>query len=104
MAKVEVSRAELAELLGLAPDVDDASLQKAMDETLARRAARDNAERDRQLKEDDKRTVAAAVADGRITAATSNDWIRALKTDRAGTRRVIASLSSTADSTASRLT
>jgi hypothetical protein len=92
MAKIAVPRAELIELLGLAPDVDDATLQKAMTETAARQEAKQRAAAERPLKEADKGLVAAAIKAGKISASHRKVWLDSLGTDRQGTQRVIASL------------
>lgn len=85
-------REEVAKLLGLDPSVDDATLSRAIDAAVARQAAARAAERERKFEADDKRLVNAAVADGRIAAASKGKWLGYLRADREGTKRVIASL------------
>jgi hypothetical protein len=89
MSKVSVPRAEICELLGLDAGVDDATLQRAVDEVLARRKARAAAT---DLHAADVRLVNAAVAAGKFPASRKQHWLNALSEDRAGATRAIESM------------
>lgn len=98
--EIAVPTAELAELLGLPPDVDDATLRKAMAELLASVEAREAREAEvaaaaaeQRLQAEDRRIVAAACNEGKLPASRIEFWCSALQQDRARNRAVIASLS-----------
>ncbi|WP_156749202.1 hypothetical protein [Mycobacterium sp. 1482292.6] len=99
METVVVSAAELAELariVGVDPGSDWETIRAAADKLLAEDAARRKAENRSQvekvLEAEDRRLVAAAVNDGRLTAQSAQSWRDALKRDRPGNRLVLASL------------
>ncbi|UVO12820.1 hypothetical protein NM962_01225 [Mycobacterium sp. SVM_VP21] len=48
--------------------------------------------RDQQIADEDARTVQAAIAEGKIAPARKDHWLTALKSDREGSRQVLASL------------
>ena len=64
MAMIQVPRAEIIELLGLSPDVDNATLQAAMEAAIARGKQHEvtaaQASREQQLRAEDRRLVNAA--------------------------------------------
>lgn len=96
MATINVPRAELARLAGVSPDVDDATLQRAVDSKLAqieaeKRAAAVSAAEQRARAED-REIVIAAYNAGKITQGRIEFWCDALQKDRAGNRSVIAAL------------
>ncbi len=96
MTMIQVPRTEIAQLLGLPPDVDDATLSAAVEEALARQknrkvAAARNSDEERLVAED-KRIVAAAINDGRLSLTSRERWLNALKSDRATNRTMLASL------------
>ena len=95
MTMIQVST-EIAQLLGLPPDVDDATLSAAVEEALARQknrkvAAARNSDEERLVAED-KRIVAAAIDDGRLSLTSRERWLNALESDRATNRTMLASL------------
>jgi hypothetical protein len=100
MAMIEVPRAELAKLVGLPADSDDATLDKAMAQAIARHeaqqaaAVRDSAEQ--RLQAEDRQIVAAAINAGKFGVGRRDFWLDALTRDRAANRGVIASLASLA--------
>jgi hypothetical protein len=97
MAEIAVPRAEVAKLVGLPADATDEELQKAMADLLAVQAAQEAesvaaAAEAREVAED-KRIVAAAVADGRLPANRAEFWCAALKNgNREANRAVVGML------------
>lgn len=81
-------RDKLVTALNLDSNADDATILAAMDERIAARKG----ESPTTTSAEDVRIVAAAVKDGRISAASRQTWMSALRQDREGTRRVLASL------------
>jgi len=98
MAMIEVSRTELAELLGLAPDADDETLLRAMDGMAANQKAAAHHQAaavsvaEQRARAEDYRLVADAVEAGRISAGRVDFWCEAMRKDRSGNRAVLASL------------
>jgi hypothetical protein len=97
MAMIEVPRAEVAKLVGLPADATDEELQKAMAEVAASQKAREAesvaAAAEAREAAQDRRIVAAAVADGRLPASRAEFWCAALKNgNREANRAVVASL------------
>lgn len=96
MATVNVPRAELARLVGVSPDVDDATLHAAIEKTIAAQKARETAAArsgmEQRLEAEDRRIVAAAINDGRLSPGSRERWLKALKTNRGANRSVLASL------------
>jgi hypothetical protein len=94
--KVTVPRAEVARLLGLPEDVDDATLQAEMEAAVDRIAAAKQAElvsaAEQRARLEDRTLVLAAVNDGRLPANRVQFWCDALTRDREGNREIIASL------------
>lgn len=88
-------RNEIAKLVGLTPDASDATIRAAIAEVLAsRRVDEDAARRERTLRAEDQRLVAAAIADGRILASRGQHWRHVLATSREANRALLASLAS----------
>ncbi|WP_142256613.1 hypothetical protein [Mycobacterium colombiense] len=99
METVVVSAAELAELariVGVDPASDWETIKAAADKLLAedaaKRSAQNRSQAEKVLEAEDRRLVAAAVNDGRLTAQSAQSWRAALKRDRPGNRLVLASL------------
>jgi hypothetical protein len=90
-------RAEVAKLVGLPADATDEELQEAMSSLLAALAAQEAqavaaAAEAREVAED-RRIIAAAVADGRLPANRAEFWCTALKNgNRAANRAVVGML------------
>lgn len=88
--------AEMARLVGVDPSSDWETIKAAADKLLAEDAAKRDAESRSQaekvLEAEDRRLVAAAVNDGRLTANSAQRWREALKRDRPANRLVLASL------------
>lgn len=90
--KVSVSRAAITALVGVAADVDDQTLNNAIEKMIADHRTRQHAQRNRELEPADKRLVAAALAQGKITKASEAQWLKALQDDRDGTQKILANL------------
>jgi hypothetical protein len=90
MALSEVLRTELTKRLGLTSTADDAAVLRAVDDRIAGATPVSVAEK--QARAEDRRTVLAAVADGRIADVRVDFWCQAMQSDRAGNRAVLASL------------
>lgn len=89
MGTINVPRVKIVELLGLSPDVDDATLVAALNKAIAQQQAK-NAEK--QLEAEDRRIVMAAINDGKIGPNRREFWMGALKSNRADNRSILASL------------
>ena len=96
MAMSEVSRSEIIKLLGLPPDADDETVLRAVDDMVASQQATalPLSVAEKQARAEDRRTVLAAVNDGRIVPDRLDFWCQAMQKDRAGNRAVLASLAS----------
>jgi hypothetical protein len=94
MAKVTVPRAEVAELLGLSPDVSDEELHKAFADAAAALDAKKRGQaadaEEQRLRAEDRRLVNAAYNDGRIV--NRDNWAAILATNRRENRALLASL------------
>lgn len=93
---VHVPRDEVVRLLGLAPDVDEETLQRELAAQLAAIEADKEARRvsaaEQLARAEDRRIVICAVNDGRLTANKIEFWCDALQRDREGNRAILASL------------
>lgn len=95
MAKINVARAEVCELLGVDAGVDDSTLQRALDEALARQKARaEVSAAEQRARAEDCSIVLAAYNEGKIPGSRIEFWCAALQNDRASNRAVLASLAS----------
>ncbi|CAG6851138.1 hypothetical protein PICSAR240_03912 [Mycobacterium avium subsp. paratuberculosis] len=96
MGMVNVPRAELARLVGVSPDVDDLTLQQAIDSKLAQNEAEKHAHAvsaaEQRARADDRRIVIAAYNEGRIPQSRIDFWCEAMQRDRAGNRAILAAL------------
>jgi hypothetical protein len=92
MAKITVPRAQITELLGLPPDVDDETLNREMERAIAHVGATAVSAAEQRARAEDRRIVIAAVNDGRLTKSRIEFWCDALSRDRTGNRAVLAAL------------
>lgn len=91
MAKmVNVPRAEILRLLGLSSDVDDETLNTAIEAALSRQKTREAAGAEERLRAEDRRLVNAAYNEGKIV--NRDNWVAALAANRQENRAVLASL------------
>jgi hypothetical protein len=92
-----VPRAELAALLGLPPDTDEATLRRAMADLVATHEAREAdaiaAAAEQRLQAEDKRIVAAAINEGKLPKDRFEFWCSALQQDRPKNRSIISVIS-----------
>ena len=78
--------------IGLPVDTDEKTVLRAMNEALARQDARERAADGEKFRAADERTVAAAINAGKIGPGRKHHWLNALRADRPGTTRLLASL------------
>jgi len=94
--KIDVPRSKVLEVLGLPPNVDDATLKSALEQAIAtqelRRSGAARASQEHALEAEDRRIVQAAVDAGKIGPQRAQFWMGALKSDRAANRALLASL------------
>ncbi|WP_260737022.1 hypothetical protein [Mycobacterium sp. SMC-2] len=93
---VNVPRTEIVRVLGLSADVDDKTLQRALEVRLAAIEADKGAAAvsaaEQRARAEDRSIVMAAYNVGKIPASRIEFWCDALQKDRAGNRSVIAAL------------
>lgn len=86
---VTVTHEELAELLGVPASTSPARLARLLDKKTAEIDIRAEQRRVRK----DGKLVEAAIADGRLSEGSRNQWVSALAGDRTNNRALLASLS-----------